>query len=48
MRYTKEGTSVEISLTNGKGNAKILVKDYGEGVPEARKALVEVIGEAHR
>lgn len=35
VRYTKEGTSVEISLTNGGGRAKISVKDYGEGVPKA-------------
>jgi len=34
VRYTKEGTSVEISLTDGDGNAKISVRDYGEGVPQ--------------
>lgn len=34
VRYTKTGTSVEISLTDGNGDAKIVVKDYGEGVPE--------------
>ena len=35
VRYTKEGTNVEVSLTNGGGNAKISVKDFGEGVPDA-------------
>lgn len=35
VRYTKENTAVEISLKNGSGNAKITVRDYGEGVPEA-------------
>lgn len=32
IRYTK--SNVEISLKNGGGQAKILVRDYGEGVPE--------------
>jgi two-component system sensor histidine kinase CpxA len=35
VRYTKEGTAVEVSLSNGKGNAEIRVRDFGEGVPEA-------------
>ena len=35
VRYTKENTAVEISLKNGGGQAKISIKDYGEGVPEA-------------
>ena len=35
VRYTKENTAVEISLRNGGGNAKITIRDYGEGVPEA-------------
>jgi len=35
VRYTKEGTAVEVSLTNGKGQAEINVRDFGEGVPEA-------------
>jgi signal transduction histidine kinase len=33
VRYTKEGTSVEISLTNGDRQAKIAVRDCGGGVP---------------
>ncbi|HMS38979.1 MAG TPA: ATP-binding protein [Pyrinomonadaceae bacterium] len=33
IRYTK--SNVDISLKNGGGQAKILVRDYGEGVPEA-------------
>ncbi len=32
IRYTK--SNVEISLKNGGGQAKISVRDYGEGVPE--------------
>jgi two-component system sensor histidine kinase CpxA len=35
VRYTREGSSVEVSLTNGKGSAEINVRDFGEGVPEA-------------
>jgi signal transduction histidine kinase len=35
VRYTREGTAVEVSLTNGKGQAEINVRDFGEGVPEA-------------
>ena len=35
VRYTKENTAVEILLRNGGGQAKIAVRDYGEGVPEA-------------
>ncbi len=35
VRYTKEGTAVEIALRNENGNALITVKDYGEGVPDA-------------
>lgn len=34
VRYTKENSEVEVSLKNGDGRAKILVRDYGEGVPE--------------
>ena len=35
VRYTKENTAVEIALRNGGGQAKISVRDFGEGVPEA-------------
>lgn len=35
VRYTGEKTTVEVSLKNGGGRAKIAVRDYGEGVPEA-------------
>ena len=34
VRYTNKGTTVEVSLKNGKGNAEIVVRDFGEGVPE--------------
>ena len=33
VRYTKEGTAVEVSLSNGDDKARILVRDHGEGVP---------------
>lgn len=33
VRYTKEGTAVEVSLTNGDDKARIKVLDHGEGVP---------------
>jgi signal transduction histidine kinase len=35
VRYTKEGTDVEVSLSNGGGNALLEVLDHGGGVPEA-------------
>lgn len=35
VRYTKKGTRVEISLTDGDGDAKISIEDSGGGVPEA-------------
>lgn len=35
IRYTKDATAVEISLTNGSNQALISIKDHGEGVPEA-------------
>ena len=35
VRYTREGTEVEVSLTNGGGMAKLRVVDHGSGVPEA-------------
>jgi signal transduction histidine kinase len=34
VRYTGKGTTVEVSMTNGRGKAEITVRDYGEGVPE--------------
>lgn len=34
IRYTTENTAVEISLRKGSETAEIIVKDYGEGVPE--------------
>jgi len=35
VRYTKEGTAVEVSLTNGNGRAVVKIVDHGSGVPEA-------------
>lgn len=35
VRYTKEGTFVEVSLSNGGGNALLRVLDHGGGVPES-------------
>jgi signal transduction histidine kinase len=35
VRYTREGTAVEVSLTNGDGRATLRVADHGSGVPEA-------------
>lgn len=34
VRYTKEGTDVEVSLTNGNSKATLRVVDHGDGVPE--------------
>jgi two-component system sensor histidine kinase CpxA len=34
VRYTKEGTTVEISLANENEKASITIRDYGAGVPE--------------
>ena len=34
VRYTKEGTAVEVSLSNGNGRAVVAIADHGEGVPE--------------
>lgn len=34
VRYTKEGSAVEVSLSNGGGNAVLSVLDHGGGVPE--------------
>jgi two-component system sensor histidine kinase CpxA len=35
VRYTKPGTNVEVELQNINQKARILIRDYGEGVPEA-------------
>ncbi len=35
VRYTREGTDVEVSLSNGGGMATLRVADHGSGVPEA-------------
>lgn len=34
VRYTKEGTAVEVSLSNGDERARITIRDHGEGVPD--------------
>ena len=34
VRYTKKGTAVEVSLSNGSGNAVLKIADHGGGVPE--------------
>jgi two-component system sensor histidine kinase CpxA len=34
VRYTKEGTAVEVSLKNGDGRAAIVIRDFGDGVPQ--------------
>lgn len=34
VRYTKKGTAVEVSLSNGSGNAVLSVADHGGGVPD--------------
>lgn len=34
VRYTKEGTVVEVALTSVNGNAKVKIVDHGQGVPE--------------
>jgi two-component system sensor histidine kinase CpxA len=34
-RYTPAGAAVEVSLMNGNNTAKVTIRDYGEGVPEA-------------
>lgn len=35
VRYTKENSAVEVSLTRSNGRAIILVKDHGGGVPDS-------------
>lgn len=34
VRYTREGTAVEVSLENGNGRARLSVVDHGTGVPD--------------
>ncbi len=34
VRYTREGSEVEVSLSNGNGRAVLRVVDHGSGVPE--------------
>lgn len=38
VRYTREGTKVEVSLSNGSGRARLTIVDHGGGVPEAELA----------
>lgn len=38
VRYTKEGTDVEVSLVSENGSAKVSVFDHGSGVPEEELA----------
>lgn len=38
VRYTKEGTAVEVSLSNGDDKARIKIRDHGEGVPDTELA----------
>jgi signal transduction histidine kinase len=33
VRYTREGTTVDVSLTSQNGNAVVRIKDHGGGVP---------------
>ncbi|HEY2847012.1 MAG TPA: ATP-binding protein [Pyrinomonadaceae bacterium] len=35
VRYTPEGTAVDVSLTRENGHARVTVSDHGGGVPEA-------------
>jgi len=35
IRYTKEGTAVEVSVLNGDGKARVRIVDHGGGVPDA-------------
>jgi signal transduction histidine kinase len=34
VRYTKEGTAVDVSLTTSNGNAMVSISDHGGGVPQ--------------
>lgn len=38
VRYTKEGTAVEVSLANSNGKATVRILDHGQGVPEQELA----------
>ena len=38
VRYTKEGTAVEVSLNRSNGKATVKILDHGEGVPEQELA----------
>ncbi len=38
VRYTKEGTVVEVSLVAEAGSATITIRDHGDGVPDAELA----------
>ena len=38
VRYTKEGTAVEVSLAANNGKATVRIVDHGEGVPEQELA----------
>jgi two-component system sensor histidine kinase CpxA len=35
VRYTKEGTAVEVSLRNSGGKAIVVISDHGGGVPDS-------------
>ena len=38
IRYTKEGTAVEVSLLNTNGQATVKIVDHGDGVPDSELA----------
>jgi two-component system sensor histidine kinase CpxA len=40
IRYSPEGTQVDVSLTRAQGIFRISVRDYGEGVPEESLASI--------
>jgi signal transduction histidine kinase len=46
VRYTREGTAVEVSLENGYDRALIKIRDHGAGVPE--RELEEIFRPFHR
>lgn len=46
IRYTREGTAVEVTLQRTNNSALITVRDYGEGVPES--ALKELFRPFYR
>ena len=35
VRYTKEGTSVDVSLVSSGGKATVQIVDHGDGVPDS-------------